>query len=800
MVRAGLPLLISGRFTVFGMGVPTFIRVFLEGPSYDPQIRSFDTFTSPFSGDYTTNVIAEKDGQYNVYAQAFPPPLIPTGPPFPEAMMLLPPIAESTKPPLVVGSPFNGGVDALLPDGTRQRLTAPEMLDIEITPIISIGAPSITIGAPGVPGFIPFPLLPAPPPAPPAPPPPVGEPPEPLPPPALPPPPAPPPPALPPIEPPAVTEPIDILGFPSLNLPRQLNVGDIWFGNVTLPTFAGLPVFTEAELVIRDSQGFEHIVSRPGGKTLQPGETLQIPVNFDTTGLPGGNYTILLRVFDQMGQLIAEFPMGFLSIIEALLPPVLPEIPTMPTADMFGFPSYLLAEVEIGQIWQDSITIPTLVPPSLQALPSLPAFPVNVVLQLQDTAGQLYNVGTYQPTFTPGQTFELPVNFDTSVLTREGRHNLIMNISDLQGNLLFSDIIGSLRALMPEVPTPPAPTLPAPPAPPLLESEFGSVAIDLLAPVKVRLGDTLRVPISYLHVGQAESETLYAAIAQIVVGVFDELVHGSTPISAPDDLEWTWHKESVNISITSPLKPGLYALSAKVGIGLRPRVSSPVYYRWVEVVAEPVAPAPAPPPPPALPSADIAQYDFLITSTGPYDIGDPVNWMATGVYKGRRQSGKITVSLGTGTAPLFFSKYSAPAESVIFSESVDWDDFFFSGSFTLPTNLEKGRTYSVRARVEGIEEPTQETDTDFGVITIAEAAPPLEQFTLSVGQEPIAGSIILDPDKAFYNRLEVVLLKAFPPTGFVFDYWDINGFRRDVNPATVIMMRDSIVVANYRRS
>ncbi|GAH63981.1 unnamed protein product, partial [marine sediment metagenome] len=167
-VQAGLPLLISGRFTAFGLGVPTYIRVFLEGPSYDPQLRSFDTFASPFSGDYSTNVIAEKDGQYNVYAQAFPPPLIPTGPPFPEAIMLLPPIAESTRPPLVVGYPFDGGVDALLPDGTSQRLTAPPMQPIEFRPMITV-APGITVTAPGVPAA--YPRIPAYPPAvPPAPP------------------------------------------------------------------------------------------------------------------------------------------------------------------------------------------------------------------------------------------------------------------------------------------------------------------------------------------------------------------------------------------------------------------------------------------------------------------------------------------------------------------------------------------------------------------------------------------------------------------------------------------------------
>jgi len=645
-VQAGLPLLISGRFTAFGMGVPTFIRVFLEGPSYDPKLRSFDTFASPFSGDYSVNVLAEKDGQYTVYAQAFPPPLIPTGPPFPEAMMLLPPFAESTRPPLVVGYPFNGGVDALLPDGTRQRLTAPPMQPIEFRPIITV-APGITVTAPGVPAA--YPGIPAYPPAvPPAP-----------------------PPAVPPVEvitraavddirfspeeinpgmeatgvmswrntgdevqlfdtvfylvspvgarygplqvnqnvwanpqvpntqnlrlgtagmpsgiyavvaeiydsttgvlltamplpsrlsireiappvvpvppPPVVPEvPMrDILGTPSLNLPSQINVGDVWYGSVSLPTFGTTPVFAEAQLMLRDPQGYEHTVSRPGGRTLQIGETLQIPVNFDTTGFTGGYYNILLRVFDQFGQQVAEFPMGFLSMIEALAPPlptvptvpktiqeiadevnielggsyvagvltppawwtgsvtdwsrhvqaiaweryylqvpVVPEVPTvpliptpevptaptLPTADMFATPSvYLPTEVEIGQLWSGNISIPTQVPFALQALPSLPSYPLNARLQLQSPIGQLFDVGTYSPAFVPGQPINLPVNFDTRVLPQEGMHNLILNISDLQGNPLFSNVIGSLQALMPfappEIPIPGIPEIPVPEAP-----------------------------------------------------------------------------------------------------------------------------------------------------------------------------------------------------------------------------------------------------------------------------------------------------------------------------------------------
>jgi len=231
--------------------------------------------------------------------------------------MLLPPIAESTRPPLVVGYPFEGGVEALLPDGTRERLTAPEMLDIEITPIITIGAPVITF-PPGAPRMIPY----APPPAPPAPTPPYVPEPEP---PYVPPEPEPPyvPPA--PEPPPVVPEVpmIDILAQPSLNLPRQINVGDAWAGSVSLPTFGTVPYFVEAHLVMVDPSGYQYTGGQ-GSRTLSPRETLQVPINFDTAGLPAGNYSLFLMVYNQVGHLVAQFPMGFLSMIEAPVP--VPEV------------------------------------------------------------------------------------------------------------------------------------------------------------------------------------------------------------------------------------------------------------------------------------------------------------------------------------------------------------------------------------------------------------------------------------------------------------------------------------------
>lgn len=167
IVQRGRPLLMSGRFTAFGLGLPAYIRVYLEGPSYEPEVRSFDTFAAPFSGDYSVNVLSEKDGSYIVYAQAFPPPLIPTGPLFPEPMLLPPPIAESPKPPLAVGLPVPGGVESLLPDGTRRFLEAPPQTPIEFRPVITV-APGITVTAPGVPAAYPgIPYIPPPPPAPP---------------------------------------------------------------------------------------------------------------------------------------------------------------------------------------------------------------------------------------------------------------------------------------------------------------------------------------------------------------------------------------------------------------------------------------------------------------------------------------------------------------------------------------------------------------------------------------------------------------------------------------------------------
>lgn len=126
---------------------------------------------------------------------------------------------------------------------------------------------------------------------------------------------------------------------------------------------------------------------------------------------------------------------------------------------------------------------------------------------------------------------------------------------------------------------------------------------------------------------------------------------------------------------------------------------------------------------PEPPTSDIRNFDFKAVG-GTYDLGDTVGYEAPYDYKGKAQSGWLTISLGTGVYPSFFTKHTFSRIRVSFDEAMDWTSGYLSGHFTLPTTLELGQTYSVRAKLE-TDDGKQETDTDWGVITIKEEAPPV---------------------------------------------------------------------------
>ncbi|MBA7702688.1 hypothetical protein ES703_111457 [subsurface metagenome] len=127
------------------------------------------------------------------------------------------------------------------------------------------------------------------------------------------------------------------------------------------------------------------------------------------------------------------------------------------------------------------------------------------------------------------------------------------------------------------------------------------------------------------------------------------------------------------------------------------------------------------------PAADIKDFDFTVTK-GTYDIGDTVPFTAPYDYKGIAQSGQLTISLGTGVYPSFFTKHTYSPIPVTFEEAADWEHRGLEGSITLPPGLEPGQTYSVRAKLETLTVKTQETDTDWSAFDIREVAPPVSDI------------------------------------------------------------------------
>ena len=117
-----------------------------------------------------------------------------------------------------------------------------------------------------------------------------------------------------------------------------------------------------------------------------------------------------------------------------------------------------------------------------------------------------------------------------------------------------------------------------------LPSQYGLLFLPL-ANVQVKAGDKLRITCRYSHIGQAETQTLYAAIGNSGWAGFDEVLHASKTINVPEDSAWDYHEEYVDINITTAISAGVYDLYAKIG-GAIPKVISPTLLDVVEVLAE----------------------------------------------------------------------------------------------------------------------------------------------------------------------------------------------------------------------
>ncbi|MBA7680830.1 hypothetical protein ES703_89151 [subsurface metagenome] len=203
-------------------------------------------------------------------------------------------------------------------------------------------------------------------------------------------------------------------------------------------------------------------------------------------------------------------------------------------------------------------------------------------------------------------------------------------------------------------------------------------------------------------------------------------------------------------------------------------------------------------PPVVPPKADIAGWDFRAEG-GTYAIGDRVPFSASYKYRGKRQSGQLVLELGTGVYPTFYSKVRYAPMPVEFAEAMDWESRSLSGTFILTEALEPGRTYSVRAKLETLIDRTQETDTDWGVITIEEVLPPPGEYTLTVWVSPMAaGWVIKEPDKTKYSYGEIVKLTAREAPGYSFESWWVGDeFLSSSNVINFMVVGDHTITAYY---
>jgi hypothetical protein len=84
--------------------------------------------------------------------------------------------------------------------------------------------------------------------------------------------------------------------------------------------------------------------------------------------------------------------------------------------------------------------------------------------------------------------------------------------------------------------------------------------------VDLNVGDTLRLVSTFGYRGPGQQLTLYAAIGNLGIFGFDEIIAAQKPVDLPESPDsFTTCEESIDISITEAISPGSgYDLMAKI--------------------------------------------------------------------------------------------------------------------------------------------------------------------------------------------------------------------------------------------
>ncbi|GAJ11828.1 unnamed protein product, partial [marine sediment metagenome] len=227
-------------------------------------------------------------------------------------------------------------------------------------------------------------------------------------------------------------------------------------------------------------------------------------------------------------------------------------------------------------------------------------------------------------------------------------------------------------------------------------SQFTSIRVNI-SPQQVLEGDQLRVPVSIIHVGAAETVTLYAAIGNarpVYLGGFDEILHGSERFSVPLDENRTARGEDVIIPITSAIRPGTYDVYAKI-TGKIPETISETVNNVIEVIPPEVVA------PPELPKSEfrnlrITSYDRVV-GMGRYCIVK-----AQFDYRGPEMWRDLIAEIGNygvwGWDPII-----GGTQRLYISESVDWHTEEGGVAIRITPEIDpKDSPYDIRAEFNGL--------------------------------------------------------------------------------------------------
>lgn len=113
-----------------------------------------------------------------------------------------------------------------------------------------------------------------------------------------------------------------------------------------------------------------------------------------------------------------------------------------------------------------------------------------------------------------------------------------------------------------------------------------------------------------------------------------------------------------------------------------------------------------------------------------------------------------------------------------------------------------GTGYDMYAKildVPGADIYSEELDNVIAIVKEEEPPPPPPQYSLTITISPPGGGVVLkSPDKALYDRDEVITLTAYPTPPRYFWRWDIGGVPYEQNPVSIQLRMNARVTAAFR--